>query len=142
MIISDIRDKRLLTSLNIHNLEDDDIKKFKTVKEIKEYIKKLGKDKTKIKYIIIKMLSNKEIITKRMIKEEIKKKRLEIKNYTLKLLIEECIEKIYYDIVFLLVEKFGYERITRKHIKLYFKTHKYRYDKYYIFKAIEKIFIK
>jgi len=141
MIISSIRDKRLLTSLNNHNLEDDDIKKFKTVEEIKEYIKKLGRDKTKIRNIIIKMLNKKETITKRMIKEEIRKKKLEIKNYTLKLLIEECIEKIYYDIVYLLVEKFGYERITKKHIKLYFISHKYNYNKYYIFKAIEKIFV-
>lgn len=137
--LSDIKHKSTINSIKYYNFSSIELSKFKTIDELRKYIKKLSTEKRKIKQKIKHMFDTYDILTKQIIKNSI---TFDSKHFNLNILINEVQEDDYYIYVKDLVDLYGYDNLTRKHIKDNCITDNIFYDKDRINIAINKIFKK
>ena len=137
--ISDIKHKSTINSIKIYNIKSIELSKFKTIDELRKYIKKLSTEKRNIKQKIKHLFDTYDILTKRIIKNSI---TFNSKHFNLNILINEVQEDDYYSYIKDLVDFYGYDIITKKHIKEHCISENIVYDKDKINLAINKIFKK
>jgi hypothetical protein len=135
--LSDIKHKTTINSIKYYNLSSIELSKFKTIDDVRKYIQKLSTEKRKLKKKIEYMFNTYDILTKRIIKNSI---TIDSKHFDLNILINEVQEDYYYVYVKDLVDLYGYDNLTRKHIKENCITDNIFYDKDRINIAINKIF--
>ena len=135
--LSDIKHKSTITPIKYYNLTSIDLSKFKTIDDLRKYIKKLSSEKRKIKKKIENMFNTYGILTKRIIKNSI---TFDSKRFNLRIIINEVQEDIYHSYIKDLVDLYGYDNLTRKNIKESCYLDNIVYDKDKINAAINKIF--
>lgn len=144
VLLSQIKHKSTLKSIETHRLSIADLKQFKTILDLRNYIKTLSAkrsaEKKTIKNLIDDMFTRHNIINKKMIKEQLKIKHIDYKLYDLNELIESVHFDMYLKYIKTIVKKYGIHKVTKRHIKTECHNNNVLYDKDKLEKCLNKIF--